>query len=886
MCSHWFVKPKCYFDDMIGLAKKIVILLLVLAGTNTLAQKAVSPYLGEAIHSPYEFNKKQAANLEHLCDSLEKKGVRDSSYLMPLLELITKYTSLDPLSAMNYAVKGAKISEEKGWWQMASLFHTARGNILRIRGYRDLALAAFQQSYAHREKQQNPDLFVFGLIDIGNIYFDQRNFPKAFELYSAAYDTAMQKDYAFGAAVALNNFGILYRELGIYSLAEHMFNRSATLRLNAGLYGLTAHSKNYIAGLRFREGRFEEGLVIVRDVIDTMRKYDMFSELADIYCGEARFLQALGRKEAADSAMARSWEILMRNNMLDRLDFHYMVQAEIAVQRGEYVKAEAIYQKLIQLAQDIDNVQGIMRAHELRYQMFKKAGKWQEALVAFEKYVDASKSIEKQEVDRKLLEMENQRKLRKDKAEIEFERASLEQREQLLEARQLKNRLLLTLALVSLFGILLVTLMWLKQRRTNKQLRNSQQVIEQQNRQMHDQNLALKRAKELAEKHLRAKTDFMSHMSHEIRTPMNSILSLTELLEQEIKDADALDKLQSIRYSADILLVIINDILDLASIEEGKIHLDRTPVSLERITQEINKLLKPKTKERGINFLIKLDPEIPELILSDATRLFQILLNLAGNAVKFTHQGQVSIHIKNLDKSGDHCKLHFEVMDTGVGIQPDVLPYIFDSFSQGGSNIQKKCGGTGLGLTITKKLVELLGGKIHVRSTPNVGSAFWFDLQFAIPTESDMPVMNATIMSIQDLSKLRVLYVEDNVMNQKVMNLLLRPYKLEPSIANNGKEALDMLEKNKYDVILMDFRMPVMDGFMATQHIRDPKSPYYQPNLPIIGVTADVFDESTQKALAVGMNDILVKPLVKEKLIESLLKYGKELVQSEDGSKP
>lgn len=860
---------------MNGLARHVVLMLLLLVSSNLLAQKAVSPYLGETIHSPYEFNKKQAAGLRHLCDSLEKAGKRDSSYLVPLLELITKNTSLDPLAAMDDAVKGAKISEEKGWWQMASLFHTARGNILRIRGYRDLALAAFQKSYSLREKQQNPDLFVFGLIDIGNIYYDQRNYAKAFELYSAAYDTAMQKNYAFGAAVVLNNFGILYRELGIHSLAELMFNRSADVRLTSGLYGLTAHSKNYIAGLRFREGNFIEGLDIVRDVIDTMQKYGMYSELADIYCSEARFLQALGRRSEADSSMAKSWEILMRNNMLDRLDFHYMIQAEIALQRGEYVKAESIYQKLIALALSIDNVQGIMRAHELRYQMFKKAGQWQNALEAFENYLSASKSIEKQEVDRKLLEMENQRKLRKEIAEIEFERAALQQREQLLEARQLKNRLLLTLALVSLLGIFLVGLMWLRQRRTNQQLRKSQQVIEQQNRQMQDQNLALKQAKELAEKHLRAKTDFMSHMSHEIRTPMNSIMSLTEVLEQEINDADALDKLQSIRYSADILLVIINDILDLASIEEGKISLDQSAVSLVRITQEINKLLQPKTKQKGIQLFLKVEKDIPSLVMSDATRLFQILLNLTGNAVKFTHQGQVSIHVKTISQSETHCKIHFEVMDTGVGIQPDVLPYIFDSFSQGGSAIQKKYGGTGLGLTITKKLVELLGGKIQVRSTPNVGSTFWFELQFALPTEKDMPAINTPILSIQDLSGLRLLYVEDNVMNQKVMNLLLRPYNLEPSIANNGQEALEMLMNGKYDVILMDFRMPIMDGFEATKIIRNPDSTYYNPKIPIIGVTADVFDESTQKALAAGMNDILVKPLEKQKLIEYLLKYGK-----------
>ncbi len=674
--------------------------------------------------------------------------------------------------------------------------------------------------------------------------------------------------------MVLNNFGILFIELGIFSLAERMFNRSAQMRLAAGLYGLTAHSKNYIAGLRYREGRFEEGLAIVADVIDTMQKYQMYSELADIYCGEARLLQALGREKLADSSIQKSLDILMRFNMLDRLDFHYMVQAEIASARKQYDKAEAIYQKLLELAVSIDNVQGIMRTHELRYQTFKKAGKWQQALEAFESYHATAKSVEQQEVDRKLLEMENQRKLKKEKAEIEFERASLAQREQLLEARQLRNRLLLLLVLVSLSGIVLTTLLLLRQRKTNAELRASQAVIEQQNEQMLEQNLALKKAKELAEKHLRAKTDFMSHMSHEIRTPMNSIMSLTELLESEIKGSEALDKLQSIRYSAEILLVIINDILDLASIEEGKINLEKSPASLSKIAKEISNLLKPKAIQKGIELKVEVGHDVPKYVFTDATRIYQIILNLVGNAVKFTHEGHVKLDISALEVDATSCKLRFEVQDTGVGIAPEILPSIFDSFAQGGSHIQKKYGGTGLGLAITKRLIALLGGNIEVKSIPNTGSTFYFELGFQVAKVADIQTTQVISPSMFDLSSVKVLYVEDNLMNQKVMHLLLRPYQLHPVIANNGLEALELLKNRAFDLVLMDLRMPVMDGFAATRLLRDPSSEHYAPKLPIIGVTADVFDDSTQLALDLGMNDILVKPLVKEKLVAAILQYA------------
>jgi signal transduction histidine kinase len=854
-----------------------VFLLLMGVANFSSAQKVGSPYLAATIHSPYEISQKQINQLENLCDSLYEVGKTDSSLLTPLLELVNKYISFNPIKGMERAVWGSQLAEKQQLWGMASLFHTARGNILRYRGYRDLALDAYIKSYAYREKQDNPDLHVFGLVDIGNIYYDQADYAKAFEYYQLAFDSAIAKKYDYGQSVVLNNFGIIHRDLGAWELAEKFFLRSAQVRLKAGFYGLTAHSKNYIAGLRYREGRFAEGLVLTNDIIDTMQKYGMYSELADIYCSKARFLQALQRSQEADEALGQSWEILMRYNMLDRLEFHYLIQAEIAISRKQLDRAKMIIDKVIEQARSIDNLQGEIRAYDMLYRMYKNANKPQLALEALEKYHGARDNVKKQEVDRKLLSMENNLILQRQQRELDLQKASLQQREQLLAAQQAQNRLLLLVVLISWAGISIIATVLMKQRRTNKELLASQQLIEAQNKQMAKQNEELKYANEIAAKHLRAKTDFMSHMSHEIRTPMNSIMGLTELLQEEVKDKEALDKLQSIRYSADILLVIINDILDLASIEEGKIHLEHVSVSIRQIVHEISNLIIPKLAPKGIKLNIELPNDLPDFVSTDPTRLYQILLNLLGNAAKFTERGEIHLVVRTLHRTDKQCELEFEVRDTGPGIKQEVLPSIFDSFSQGGSDIHKKFGGTGLGLTITKKLVELLRGNIGVQSVYGEGSTFTVRLQLPIsgvPVASDLVTAAS---SLKDLEGLNILYVEDNLMNQKVMGLLLKPYQLNLRFANNGEDGLAALSKSPTDLVLMDLRMPVLDGFEATVKIRSGEAGNKIKSIPIIGVTADAFDDSTRRALDLGMNDILVKPLAKEKLLQMLLKYSQLL---------
>lgn len=437
----------------------------------------------------------------------------------------------------------------------------------------------------------------------------------------------------------------------------------------------------------------------------------------------------------------------------------------------------------------------------------------------------------------------------------------------------------LLLLLAVLFTLVMAWLLHQKSE-TAQALLVQKGLVEEMNKEIADRNTALRHSKNEIEKLLRIKTNFIAQMSHEIRTPLNAILGLSELLLKEAKGSEVQDKLQSIRYAGDILLVIINDILDLASLEEGAVSFDEVPIRLHKLAQEIHHNLSPKALQKDVGFEVIIAPAVPHYVLADRTRLYQVLINLSNNALKFTNSGKVTLEIQSLFNDKETCRLRFVVADTGIGIKEEMLPHIFKSFEQGGSDIQKKYGGTGLGLTITQRLVGLMGGEVTVSSTKGLGSVFSFELTFKLASKDALEMeAHDESESRLDFSNVKLLYVEDNLMNQKVMSLILKTYGIQPILANNGLEALDLLEKHPFDLVFMDFRMPEMDGFTATRNIRAYPTHHFNYGIPVIGVTADVFDESAVKGLSVGMNDTLTKPIETEKLAQVLVKYLKKQKQ-------
>ena len=816
----------------------------------------------------------------------ELPALYDTAAANILKELSVAYWFSDYDKATDYAKQCLMLSEKIGYkkgigtaYNLMGIIHIYKGDCVPALEYLTKALEIRKEIGDQRD-------IVITINNIASAYYSMSNYAEALKYYLEALkineedgDKELQADNYGGLA-------IVYTDIHNYPEAIKYHLKCIELREEIGDDESIAWARINLAEMYLLKGDFTEALDQLHTARALSRTLGKAGMEADILTLEGKAHYKQGNYPEVLKTFLTSLSVSAEiGEMPAMADAYNYIGAAYSKQK-KYNDAETYLKKGLTVSKEIGSLQRIMDSYRGLTAVDSAQGDFASALMHYKLYFAARDSMMNAENSKKILQQQMQYEFDKKEASARAE----QELKDAITAKQLQTQKYVRNGFMGGFGVVLLFAgVFFAQR---NRIKNANKLILKEKELAEQQRIR-------AEQSEKFKQQFLANMSHEIRTPMNAVLGMTNLLIDKSPRPDQHEYLDGIQKSSDTLLHIINDILDLSKIEEGKMELEQIDFSIHSLVDQVRQTLNYKAEEKGLHLITEIDKSIPEIMVGDPNRLKQVLINLAGNAIKFTEKGSVSLKVSSEQlevSSGELAvsspqlamgsqqsavrSITFKVIDTGIGIPKDKLEAVFESFSQAHVSDARKFGGTGLGLSISKQLVELMGGAINIDSEVGVGTIFSFTIALA---EGSRERLNGFKSSGQIdgsiLNGLRILIVDDNEFNRIVAHdSLMVKADVSITLANNGKEALALLHEHDFDIVLMDVQMPEMDGYEATRHIRDPHSSVRNHHIPVIALTASVIRSDLDKCREAGMDDYVPKPFKTSQLITSIAKAtGREL---------
>ncbi|MFC4817312.1 ATP-binding protein [Flavobacterium sp. GCM10023249] len=664
----------------------------------------------------------------------------------------------------------------------------------------DKALENANKAILYSKKTQNNSNLANSYYTLGIVYIDLKKYDEAIEKLIRAVSVYNTIEPNAKLALAYYNLGICYMQKNNFSRAESYFNKANSVYESIDL----KNGKNMV--------NLQKALLYIEKK-ELKTAENALTELTYLSNGKDTFnlkseafyqLGVLKTKEKENSSalnyLNKAYELSVVNNNVEQ-------QLKVAKKLSE------LYDQMTLTSNSL----AFLKIH-----------------LKLKDSLDAIASTKKQNL---LSERVKVGDIMRD-----MEKLDKEKKEQEKAGKFSKLINILSIALITILSLLSLSLY------KNNIIRNKSNEL------LREKNMELEEAKERIEKASKARAEFLSTVSHELRTPLNAINGITHILLEEKPKANQIEYLKSLKFSGNYLLTYINDILEINRIESNNIEIEKINFDIRELLQNIKNSLKEQASQNNNEFILKIEDEVPQVLVGDPTKLSQIFINLINNALKFTQNGKIVVNANLVNIEDGNCKLSFKVEDTGIGIPLEKQQSIFDSFSQGSVEINRKYGGTGLGLTIVKRLVALMNGKINVKSEVGVGSTFYFDLTFKIGEAIVMKNVNEIIDEKVFINK-RILLVEDNKINQMITKKILEKKQMIAELCETGEDAIEMMRNNKYDLVLMDVHLPGINGTIATEEIRK-----FDNVTPIIALTAISLNENREMLMSFGMTDVITKP--------------------------